>query len=118
MPKLNWKVRRVAFVLSDAYHTLSLANAMMKVRVKELTGEGAVYEGDVELKWAELQLSHPRLAKQDLVGVLVSSDTALEDGKITWLAQTEGDEATRRRATIIAAADKAAFHNMIVAADE
>jgi hypothetical protein len=97
----NWTNRRVAFVLSDAHHTIRLANISMPVRVKTVTEEGHIYEGPIQKVWDDVVI--PKLVAKgyserdplgissgfDLVGVLVASDDVLTPGQINWLEQSD-----------------------------
>jgi hypothetical protein len=100
----NWKQRRVAFIVSDAHHTITPVNITMPVRTKDHSDTYDVYEGPINAVWETMV--RPRLLAQkrpespfreiasapDLVGVLIADDTVASDGYISWLVQSPIDE--------------------------
>ena len=101
----NWIERPVSLVVSDSYHRLDLLQTKMFVQTnRDGSEDGPTYAGDIELKWAEIQLEHPKHAWKDLVGVLVASDEALSRGRIGWVVQSQPE--TERRDSIIERAEK------------
>jgi len=90
----NWKNRRVAFMVSDAHHSIAPVTIFMPIRMREMTDNGIVYEGPISGIWADkveprLNITRTEYDKEyDLVGVLIASDATLEEGRITWLQQS------------------------------
>lgn len=95
MKKTNhWRMRRVAFMVSDDHHVIRNVVVKMPVRVKERTDDKTVYEGPIASKWAEVEkmIGPPPdvfTSNLHLVGVLYASDESLEFGRIDWLVQSE-----------------------------
>lgn len=86
----HWRERRVSFLVSDQYHTITPVAVKMPVRVKNRGENKTVYEGPIAAKWGWVKKQIENT--QDLVGVLYATDEQIDFGRIDWLEQSEVNE--------------------------
>lgn len=96
---MGFKMRRVAFMVSDNAHKITPVSVFMPVRTKEQADNGPVYEGPINATW-ERKVRPALLPNFDpakwwddggvsLVGVLFADYEHFSFGRINWLKQTE-----------------------------
>jgi hypothetical protein len=79
------RVHRAAFVLSDDYHNLTIANVLMSVKLTEQKFDQNIWQGEIASAWEKLP---DKLKLLQVVGVLYADRTKLYEGRIGWLEES------------------------------